>query len=93
MKGYVVEVANHGREALDILLDAETAGPPAGFDVILMDIEMVDCFLLGQGHSDNADILSASLQPVMGGLECIQKVRQLETTKEISTRYVSTLES
>ena len=44
MKGYVVEVANHGREALDILLDAETAGPPAGFDVILMDIEMVDLF-------------------------------------------------
>ncbi|KAK4705487.1 hypothetical protein P7C70_g716, partial [Phenoliferia sp. Uapishka_3] len=40
-KGYTVTIANHGKEALDILLAMEDASPPAGFDVLLFDVEIL----------------------------------------------------
>ncbi|SCV70300.1 BQ2448_1694 [Microbotryum intermedium] len=68
LAGYAVTVANHGREALDILLAEATRtnhqdqGPIA---MVLMDIEM----------------------PVMGGLEAIRLLRELERSGQILTRY------
>ncbi|GAA6054361.1 hypothetical protein JCM3770_003336 [Rhodotorula araucariae] len=69
--GYEVTVANHGKEALDILMaDAEKAAAgsnadKAPIDAVLMDIEM----------------------PVMGGLQAIRELRRRESTGEIKRSY------
>ncbi|SCZ87449.1 BZ3500_MvSof-1268-A1-R1_Chr2-2g04915 [Microbotryum saponariae] len=68
LAGYGVTVANHGREALDILLAESTRtnhheqGPIV---MVLMDIEM----------------------PVMGGLEAIRLLREMEKSGQIANRY------
>lgn len=66
-RGYFVEFANHGLDALNQLKQTtnwRNNGPRRKFDVILMDLEM----------------------PVMGGIECIQKIRQAEEEGVVSDR-------
>lgn len=68
LAGYVVSVANNGREGLDLLLAEATKQPNTSpIEVVLMDIEM----------------------PVMGGLEAIKLLREMEESGEIPRRYVS----
>lgn len=81
---YAVTVANNGQEALDIL--QAKSDENKAFSVILMDLQMVSS---RRGLSFWLKRLTHfSLQPVMGGLEAIRKLRAREAS-EGGTPYVS----